>query len=153
MKVDINKTYNVLSAVISRYHPDKAKAAELKESLGLTGPVLYYVGRIEFYKGIGDILAAYQIAKKSIPDLNLVIGGKPSSTMEETLTHWKHDYPEVKFIGMVPDENMAGYYSMADAFVTYSFAFQRFWVNSSRSIGMWNSGDCINYARIQRNFA
>ncbi len=28
MKVDINKTYNVLSAVDPRYHPDKAKAAD-----------------------------------------------------------------------------------------------------------------------------
>jgi glycosyltransferase involved in cell wall biosynthesis len=126
MKTNLEKIYAVSSAIDPVFHPDPKKGAELKSALGLNGPVIYYVGRLEFYKGIDSIISAYLIAKKSISNLNLVIGGMPSSTMQTTIEQWKQQYPEIKFIGMVPDNLMVGYYSMADVFVTYSFASEGF---------------------------
>ena len=36
--------------------PEPEKALELKEKLGLIGPIIYYIGRIAFYKGVEDII-------------------------------------------------------------------------------------------------
>lgn len=126
MGADIQKIHTVLDAIDPIFKPDPKRAEELKSQLGINGKILYYVGRIEFYKGIDDILKAYKKAKDKVPELNLVIGGKAAIGMQETIEQWKYEYPEVKFVGMVPDEDMSGFYSMADAFVTYSFASEGF---------------------------
>jgi len=126
MGAEIAKIFNVNSAVDPKFKPEPQKAKALREKLNLKGPVIYYVGRIEFYKGIADILAAYKLAKKDIPDLNLVIGGGATLTMQETVESWKREYPEVNFVGIVPDEEMSTYYSMADVFCTYSYASEGF---------------------------
>jgi glycosyltransferase involved in cell wall biosynthesis len=126
MGAKIEKTYAVSSAIDPGLEPQPAQAEALRERWNLQGPILCYVGRLEFYKGIEDILRAYHIARQEIPDLNLVIGGKPTPTMEATVARWKREYPEVKFVGVVPDDEMAAFYSMGDAFVTYSFASEGF---------------------------
>ncbi|MBD3349982.1 MAG: glycosyltransferase, partial [Candidatus Lokiarchaeota archaeon] len=122
MEVSDEKIRNISCAVDEKYKPDKNVGLKAKKELGLKGPVLYYVGRIAFYKGVEDIIKAYQAAKKVIPELNLVIGGKPTLKMQDKVARWKHEYPEVKFVGLVPDEKMVAYYNMADIFVTYSYA-------------------------------
>jgi glycosyltransferase involved in cell wall biosynthesis len=102
------------------------QARELKEKLGIKGPILYYVGRLAFYKGIDNIIEAFYKVREHIPDINLLIGGKPEIKLVDTVEKWKKEYPEVRFLGPIADEEMPVYYSMADAFVTYSFAAEGF---------------------------
>jgi glycosyltransferase involved in cell wall biosynthesis len=85
-----------------------------------------YIGRIAKYKGVLDIIRAYRIAKKKIPNLNLVLGGKPDFSMQKIYQEWKQKYADIFFLGFVSDEELPIYYSMGDVFVTYSFASEGF---------------------------
>ena len=105
-------------------YPQEAK--KLRENMKIDGPVVLYIGRIAFYKGVDDIIAAYYIAKKEIPDLNLVIGGTPDFQMAKKYEEWKIKYTDIHFVGYVEDQKLPYYYSMGDVFVTYSFASEGF---------------------------
>jgi len=94
--------------------------------MGIKGPVLLYIGRIASYKGVNDIITAYRSAKKIIPNLNLIIGGKPDFYMEKIYENWKRIYNDIYFIGFIPEEVIPFYYSMADIFITYSYAAEGF---------------------------
>jgi len=126
MGADPKKMFAVSDAIDPGFHPSPQQADELRERWDIQGPVLCYVGRIEFYKDVDNILKAYRIAKKTVPDLNLVIGGGATLTMKATVEQWKRTYPEVRFVGIVPDAELPGFYSLGDAFVTYSYASEGF---------------------------
>lgn len=156
MKVPLDKIHIVSSAIdpIFKSMPDKAD--KLKERLKISGPVLLYIGRIAFYKGIGDIIQAYKSAKKEIPDLNLIIGGIPTLKMQKTVEKWKTDNPDVIFYGMIPDEEMPIFYSMADIFITYSYASEGFGLTSVESLACETPVICSSlpaYKEILQQFA
>ena len=134
MGVPLSKITNVSSAVDPIYKPMPKEAAELKESMKLNGPVMFYVGRIAFYKGIDDIIAAYRMVKKQIPDLTFILGGKPTVNMEQEVEKWKRENPDIIFPGLIPDEQMPIYYSMSNVFVTYSFASEGFGLTPVESL-------------------
>jgi len=121
-----NKIFNLYSAIESKFKPYVVESKILKERLGLTGPIMLYIGRIANYKGVPDIINAYKIAKNQIKDLELVIGGTPDFSMRETYQLWKNKYPDIHFMGFVPNDQIAIYYTMADVFVTYSYASEGF---------------------------
>jgi glycosyltransferase involved in cell wall biosynthesis len=118
--------FNLYSAIEKKYKPLPEKALELKEKLNIKGPVLLYIGRIAKYKGVDHIIKAYQIAKEEIPNLNLVIGGKPDFSMEKIYQEWKKIFKDIHFVGFVSEEEIPIYYSMGDIFVTYSYASEGF---------------------------
>lgn len=144
MKVPPEKIDVVSSAIDPKFKRLEPEGLALKESLNLKGPVIYYVGRIAFYKGIEDIIKAYKIAKKEIHDLNLVIGGKPEIKLQSEYERWKTEYPDVKFMGMIKDEDMAAYYSMADIFTTYSFASEGFGLTPVEALACGTPVICSN---------
>jgi glycosyltransferase involved in cell wall biosynthesis len=125
-KVDSNKIYIHYNGIEGKFKPYPKEAKRLKESLKIEGPVLLYIGRIAFYKGVDDIIAAYKIAKKEVPNLNLVIGGKPDFQMEKKYEEWKTKYKDIHFIGFVNEQALPYYYSMGDIFITYSYASEGF---------------------------
>ena len=125
-KVDINKIFNLYSAIENKYKPYPREAEKLKEKLKIEGPVLLYIGRIAKYKGVEYIIQAYKIAKKLIPNINLVMGGKPDFYMEKIYNSWKQKYKDIHFIGFVSEEEIPFYYSMGDIFITYSYASEGF---------------------------
>lgn len=125
-EVNINKIFNLYSAIEEKYKPAPKKAKDLKEKLNIKGPTLLYIGRIAFYKGVSDIIKAYYIAKKKISNLNLVIGGKPDYKILKIYEMWKKKYKNVHFIGFVPADKIPIYYSMGDIFITYSYASEGF---------------------------
>ncbi|MGV9198693.1 MAG: glycosyltransferase family 4 protein [Promethearchaeia archaeon] len=125
---------NLYSAIEEKFKPDPREAEKLKNRLDLDGPVMLYIGRVAHYKGVEDIINAYLIAKKSIPDLNLVVGGKPDFAMQEKYRLWKRKYEDIKLVGFVPNEEIPYYYTMADVFVTYSHASEGFGLTPIESI-------------------
>ncbi|MBN1802899.1 MAG: glycosyltransferase family 4 protein [Candidatus Lokiarchaeota archaeon] len=125
-RIELDKIVNLYSAIETKFKPLPEKAKNLKEKLRIKGPVLLYIGRIAHYKGIEDIIRAYEIAKEKIPDLTLVVGGKPDFIMKSKYESWKRIHTEIKFVGFVSEEEIPAYYSMGDVFVTYSHASEGF---------------------------
>ncbi|MBY9002753.1 MAG: glycosyltransferase family 4 protein [Candidatus Lokiarchaeota archaeon] len=125
-KTNINKIFNLYSAIESKFVPYPSEAEILKRKLGLEGPTLLYIGRIANYKGVPDIIKAFQIAKQQIKNLELVIGGTPDFSMKKTYEDWIEKYPDIKFTGFVNADEIPIYYSMAEIFITYSFASEGF---------------------------
>lgn len=152
MGADVEKIHNVYCAYNPNFTPRPKEAATLKEKLGINGPILFYVGRIAFYKGVEDIIKAFYIAKKKIPDLSLVVGGKPTLKMQNSYEKWKTEYPEVKFVGMLEDDLLPVYYSMADLFVTYSFASEGFGITPVEAIACGTPVVCSAMPAYQEIF-
>ncbi|MBN2157329.1 MAG: glycosyltransferase family 4 protein [Candidatus Lokiarchaeota archaeon] len=156
MNVDKNKITVVSVGIDPQFKPEPKKGEILKEKLRLKGPVMFYVGRIAFYKGVDDIIKAYHIARKEIPDLSCVIGGKPTIKMEPIVEKWKDENPGVQFVGIIPDEDLPTYYSMADMFVTYSYASEGFGITPVESLSCGTPVICSDlpaYKEVLKNQA
>jgi len=125
-KISPEKIHAIYNGIDDTFKPYPDAAEILKRRLGIEGPVLLYIGRIAHYKDVGNIILAYNIVKKKINNLNLVIGGTPDFMMEKQYFEWRQRYKDIYFVGYIPEEEVAHYYSMADIFITYSFASEGF---------------------------
>ena len=149
MKGDPKKIHVVYCGYDEFLKPEPEKGKELRKKYGVSGKVIYYVGRVAEYKGVDQIIEAYHEAKKEIPDLQLVVGGKPTFKMQERYEQWKQKYTDVKFIGMVPDADMAAHYSMGDVFCTYSYASEGFGITPIEAIACGLPVICSDMAAYQ----
>jgi glycosyltransferase involved in cell wall biosynthesis len=129
-----NKIFNLYNGIEDKYKPQPDEAQKLKERLKIKGPVLLYLGRIAPFKGVDHIIEAYYLAKKEIPDLNLVIGGNPDYSMERIYQKWKSKHKDIHFVGFVSDEELPSYYTMSDIFITYSYSSEGFGLTSIEAI-------------------
>jgi len=145
-KADSDKIYIHYNGIEEKFKPNPKEAEKLKERLNIEGPVLLYIGRIAFYKGVDDIIAAYKIAKKEIPNLNLVIGGKPDFQMEKKYEEWKTKYKDIHFVGFVNEQVLPHYYSMGDVFITYSYASEGFGLTPIEAIACGTPVVCSSMA-------
>lgn len=143
-KLDINKIKCVYNPIDPKFKPNLKQGKSIKAKLNLKGPTILYIGRIAFYKGVDDLISAYYIAKRVIPDLNLVVGGKPTLKMVSTYNDWKKKYTDIKFLGMIPEEEIQNYYSMADVFITYSNASEGFGLTPIEAIACGTPIICSN---------
>jgi len=125
-KIKPFKIYNLYSAIESKFKPYPKEAKELKQKLGLKGPVVLYIGRIALYKDIENVIKAYKYAKEEIKDLELVIGGSPDYYMKDTFNKWKLNYKDIHFLGFIPENEIPFYYSMGDVFIAYSYSSEGF---------------------------
>lgn len=77
-----------------------------------------YVGRIAPEKGIGVLLDAYRIVRKSVPGTELMIVGdwKKVPSLRARLLRAKR-HPEVQLVGEVDRSSLGPYYASADVFV------------------------------------
>ncbi|MFH1409361.1 MAG: glycosyltransferase family 4 protein [Nanoarchaeota archaeon] len=83
-------------------------------------PVLLYVGRISPHKGIHDLIGAYKIAKKRIPNLWLVLVGKHTFPEYSKRLKAMAD-KQVLFEDFVPDRLLPEYYAASTLYVTASY--------------------------------
>jgi glycosyltransferase involved in cell wall biosynthesis len=75
-------------------------------------PVLFTAGRLSREKGCDDIVAVYQRARKSLPDLRLVIAG--TGPEEDAL---RAALPDAHFLGWVSQDDLAACYQGLDLFI------------------------------------
>jgi glycosyltransferase involved in cell wall biosynthesis len=142
--INSEKIFNLYSAIEDKYKPYPEKSKQLKEQLGLNGPVLLYIGRITSYKGVDDIIKAYYKAKTKISNLNLVIGGTPDFSTQKTYEEWKQEYKDIHFAGFIKEDEIPIYYSLGDLFVTYSHASEGFGLTPIESIACGTPVICSN---------
>ena len=155
-KLNSKKITCVYNPIDKNLKPDLEGGIKLKQKLGIKGSTILYLGRIAFYKGVEDLIKAYYIAKKDITDLNLVIAGAPTFKMKALYSNWKKKYTNIKFVGMVPEEEIQSYYSMADIFVTYSNVAEGFGLTPVESIACGTPVICSDlpaYREILGDFA
>lgn len=124
--VKLNNIFNLYSAIENKFRPCPEEAKKLREKYEITGPIILYIGRITKYKGVDDLIQAYKLVKEEIKDVNLIIGGTPDFSMKKHYELWKDKYEEILFLGHISEEEIPWYYSMADLFVTYSYAGEGF---------------------------
>jgi len=89
-----------------------------KLSLGKK-PVLLYVGRISPHKGIHLLIEAFNIIRKTVPDVKLIIAGKHTFPNYTKKLHKLAD-KNVIFAGFVPDEELPYYYAACNIYTTAS---------------------------------
>ncbi len=128
------KIINHYNAIEEKFKPYPSEAQKLKQKLNIKGPILLYIGRIAHYKGLDHIIEAYKIVKSRIPDVNLVIGGKPDFRMEKSYFEWKEKYSDIHFVGFISEDDIPYYYSMGDLFITYSYASEGFGLTPIESL-------------------
>tara|TARA_Y100000310_G_scaffold202413_1_gene202579 strand:- start:16751 stop:17752 length:1002 start_codon:yes stop_codon:yes gene_type:complete len=93
----------------------------IRKKYGLTGDtVLLYVGRIAPHKGVHLLLKIFNKVKSEIPNLKLVIVGKP--TFKKYFINLKKKASkDVIFTGFVDDLELPEFYGACDLYVTASF--------------------------------
>lgn len=124
--LDIKKVITIYNGIEERFKPYPLQGEELKKKLGLKGPIILSIGRITQYKGVDYLISAFEIVKKSFPEVNLIIGGTPDYLMEKQYHMWKKEHQDISFVGYISEEQLPYYYSMADIFVNYSSSSEGF---------------------------
>lgn len=97
--------------------------------------IIGFCGRIVEEKGLDVLLRAYNIIKKSYPNVKLqiagdylnVAGGSVYENLQEIIK--KEKIKDVKFLGKIPDESLADFYSKIGIFVLPS-------INSLEALGL-----------------
>lgn len=94
---------------------------EIRRKLNIGNkPVILSVGRIVPQKRVDLLLKSYLLVKKEIPEVKLIIIGKPTfDDYYQELQSLCDD--SVIFIDIVPYEQMPKYYSMCDIYATCSY--------------------------------
>jgi glycosyltransferase involved in cell wall biosynthesis len=105
--------------------PPRGRVAALRRELALEGaPVVLFLGRLAYYKGVDVLLESM----RDVPGAILVVAGdgELAGALREkarALSLWDR----VRFVGRVPDEDVPAYFHLADVFafpsVTPSEAF------------------------------
>jgi len=99
---------------------------EKKVKTGLPDKYIFCLSRIDSNKGHDHLLNAFDIVRKAIPDVQLVIGGgslKPHDRELEIIAAMKQIIDEeemhdrVQIVGYVPDELLVPAYQQAELFV------------------------------------
>ena len=110
------------NTVDERFAPG-SEPTGLRAGLGVgAGPILLTVGRLaasERYKGHELVFSALPALRARWPGLvHLVIGeGDDRARLESRARELAGEGDAVRFLGFVPDEDLPGYYRMADLFV------------------------------------
>jgi phosphatidylinositol alpha-1,6-mannosyltransferase len=103
-----------------RFRPDPSLGREFRRKLNLVDrPIILYVGRVCLQKGTDTLIAAYKIARESIPDLSLVVVGPAETfgTDKETDLIALTRKAGALYIPPVHEAELPAVYNMCDVFV------------------------------------
>jgi len=92
------------------FRPREGAPQRVRQRWNVQGPYLLFVGALDARKDPASLLAAWAVARKSRPDLELVIAGEPGRQAPRAMNGATQ-------LGRVPDEELADLYSAAGCFV------------------------------------
>jgi len=103
------------------YRDKELSQAEARKQLGIpdSAQVLLSFGHVRPYKGIEDLIAAYKLARRTLPDLFLVIAGKAwNEELKREIETQLADAPnKLLHLDYVPSSQIKAFFSAADAVV------------------------------------
>ncbi|MDR1830082.1 MAG: glycosyltransferase [Candidatus Fibromonas sp.] len=105
---NVSQTAHWVNSHFTPQTPDKKQAFDLPENT----PVLLYVGRVSNEKGVLELPAIYQRAKRVAPELKVVVAGKGPA--QEQL---KKEMPDAIFLDWVQRDKLPLMYASADLLV------------------------------------
>lgn len=116
-KIDSKVVYNKIDT--KRFNK-KVKGAKVTRKYNLkNNKVMLYVGRIAPHKGIHLLLQSLKIIRKDIPNIKLIVAGKPTfNSYSKKLKKLANN--NVIFTGFVDDRELPHYYAACDVYVTAS---------------------------------
>lgn len=123
--------YHEMGAPIKKYLPDKHALAKKPHAVKRIG----FCGRIVEEKGVDVLIRAYSLLRKTRTDIELVIGGMYESVAGGSVYPELQKYiqenkvPDVHFLGAIPEDDMAAFYTSLDVFTLPS-------INSLEAFGM-----------------
>ena len=109
---------------VERFRPSQSGEANVTD--GIPERYIFCLSRIDTNKGHDMLLRAFDIVRKEIPDVQLIIGGgspKPQKTEQEVFSMMKSIIDQldmgsrVQIYGYVPDEILVPLYRQAEIFV------------------------------------
>ena len=125
LRDDLKKASNLDSKVVynkidEKRFNKKIKGDKIIKKYNLKNKkVLLYIGRIAPHKGIHLLLESFNIAKKHLPNIKLIIVGKPTfSSYSKKLR--KYSNKDVIFTGFIDDKELSYYYAACDVYATAS---------------------------------
>lgn len=105
-----------------RFKPATGRA-DLKEKLGITGPAVISLRSFEPIYDLESLIRAVPLVIKEIPGVNFVVAGKGS--LEDKLKSLAVSLSvsgKIKFIGMIPNEDLSDYLRLAKVYVSTSLS-------------------------------
>ncbi len=94
--------------------------AETRERLGLSGPTILYVGKLEEHKGIRGLLATYKLVLAEMPDCHLLlVGSGPLQSLVEDAVR-EDGMGNVRLVGFIQPRELPSYFYAADVFCLMS---------------------------------
>lgn len=115
----VRQKVRVVPEGISRLPASSEPAAAVLGRYGIASPYFLYVGSCYPHKNVGGLIAAYRRLREMEPNPPaLVIAGSPDRFSERISDAVRRDGPaHVRFIGFVPDAELAALYREAIAYV------------------------------------
>jgi len=103
---------------LNKFNP-KVDGIKMRGSLGITDePVILYVGKLEFNKGIEYLILSFSKIVKQIPNAKLVIvGNGPIKNRLMNLVKQKKLSKSVIFTGKIPSKKLPSIFAASDLFV------------------------------------
>lgn len=92
----------------------------VKYSIKESDPIILFVGRLIYHKGVDLLIKAFKIVKQKIPDSKLIIVGSPQAKDYLVELHKLADSSSIIFAGFVPDDELPYYYAACDVYATCS---------------------------------
>ena len=101
---------------ISQCQVHRKQKTAIKESLGVKGPIVLYVGRLLDAKGIPDLIEAFEHVVKHQHATLMLVGDGPDMERYKAMCR-ERGLTSVHFAGFRPQEELPQYYGIADVFV------------------------------------
>ena len=106
---------------LRNFHP-KAEGEFVKKRYNADGPIVLFVGRLVMEKNLALLIDAAQKVLNKIPNAKFVIAGKgPAEQDYKDMVRARGLSDSFVFAGFVPDAELPGLYTAADAFAFPSF--------------------------------
>jgi glycosyltransferase involved in cell wall biosynthesis len=104
---------------LNRFNPIRDKLAIRKQlEVPTEKIILFCVRNLVQRMGLENLINALKIVVRNAPDICLILGGEGVMKDELTALSRKLDLKEyIKFVGYIPEKQLADYYGMADLFV------------------------------------
>lgn len=118
---DATVQYNGVN--LEQFKPDPAAGRAQRTRLGIDGPVVLYVGRVNEQKGTDLLIESISLLRQRDGKATLVVAGPISQFGEradpDEESTWARRISEVGgiYLGAVPEDQLASVYAMADVFV------------------------------------
>ena len=125
LQEDLKKVSGLSSEVVynkidKKRFNKRVKGYKIIKKYNLKGSkILLYVGRIAPHKGVHLLLQSFDIIKKQIPNVGLIIAGKPTFNNYFKILRNNAD-KNIIFTGFVDDKDLPCYYAACDIYVTAS---------------------------------